>query len=192
LGVSALDTLPCRPAEHRGRADGTAPDGRAGMAGARAGGDFGWRLYDCRYSSHEGTDDLDPLAFLAEHSTALWGAVSGAVSGIGMFLLSFRKVSASVEHARMKMAADAAKVEIGERAAFRASLMNELAGLRAQIKACEADKNQLRERLYNAEAEILVLKASNEIMEKWVAFFRDGISPQASSLALVTRREVRP
>jgi septal ring factor EnvC (AmiA/AmiB activator) len=134
---------------------------------------------------------LDPLAFLAEHSTALWSAASGAVSGIGLFLISFWKVSASVEHARMKMAAEAAKVEIAERAAFRASLMNELAGLRAQIKACEADKNQLRERLYNAEAEILVLKASNEIMEKWVAFFRDGLSPQASSLASVTRREVR-
>jgi hypothetical protein len=134
---------------------------------------------------------LDPLAFLAEHSTALWGAFSGAVSGVGMFLISFWKLSAAVERARMKMTADAAAAETVERAAFRASLMDELAGLRAQIKACEADKNQLRERLNTAEAEILVLKASNEIMEKWVAFFRDGISPQASPAALVSRREAR-
>ena len=130
---------------------------------------------------------MDLLAFLAEHSTAVWGAASGAVSGIGMFLISFWKISASVERARMKTTADAAAAETAERTAFRASLMDELAGLRAQIKACEADKNQLRERLNNAEAEILVLKASNEIMEKWVAFFRDGISPQASSTASVHR-----
>ena len=134
---------------------------------------------------------MDLLAFLAEHSTAIWGAVSGVVSGVGMFLVSFWKVSTSVERARMKAMADAAAAETAERAAFRASLMEELAGLRAQIKACEADKNQLRDRLNNAEAEILVLKASNEIMEKWVAFFRDGISPQASPVALVTRREAR-
>jgi predicted kinase len=132
---------------------------------------------------------LDLLAFLAQHSTAAWGAISGAASGIGMFLLSFRRVSASVERARMKMIADAAATETVERAAFRASLMDELAGLRAQVKACEADKNQLRERLNNAEAEILVLKASNEIMEKWVTFFRDGVSPQAVPLASATQRE---
>ena len=134
---------------------------------------------------------MDLLAFLAEHSTALWGVISGATSGVGMFFISFRKVSASVERARMKMVADAVAVETAERAAFRASLMDELAELRGQIKACEADKDQLRDRLNNAEAEILVLKASNEIMEKWVTFFRDGVSPQASPLALVTRREAR-
>jgi septal ring factor EnvC (AmiA/AmiB activator) len=134
---------------------------------------------------------LDLLAFLAEHSTALWGAISAAASTAGMCFISFRKVSASVERTRMKMTADAAEAERAERSAFRASLVAEIAGLRAQVKACEADKNQLRERLNNAEAEILVLKASNEIMEKWVTFFRDGVSPQASPLAVVTRREAR-
>jgi hypothetical protein len=131
---------------------------------------------------------LDLLAFLAEHSTALWGAISGAASAVGLSFISFHKVSASVERARMKMTTDAAEAERAERSAFRASLVVELAALREQVKACEADKNQLRERLNNAEAEILVLKASNEIMEKWVTFFRDGVSPQASPLAVVTRR----
>jgi hypothetical protein len=130
------------------------------------------------------------MAFLAEHATAIWGALSGVAGGIGMFLISFWKVSAAFERARLKMASDAASAETAERAAFRASLMDELSGLRAQIKECETDKNALRERLNNAEAEILVLKASNEIMEKWVAFFRDGIVPQASSLASATRRPV--
>ena len=133
---------------------------------------------------------MNLLAFLAEHSTAIWGAVSGVAGGIGMFLVSFWKVSASFERARLKMASDASSAETAERAAFRASLMDELSGLRAQIKECETDKNALRERLNTAEAEILVLKASNEIMEKWVAFFRDGIAPQASSPASATRRPI--
>jgi hypothetical protein len=133
---------------------------------------------------------LDPLAFLAEHSAAIWGALSGVAGGIGMFLVSFWKVSASFERARLKMASDASSAETAERAAFRASLMDELSGLRAQIKECETDKNALRERLNNAEAEIMVLKASNEIMEKWVAFFRDGVVPQVPPLASPTRRPV--
>jgi chromosome segregation ATPase len=125
---------------------------------------------------------LDAWAFLAEHSSAIWGAVSGVAGGIGMFLVSFWKISAAIERAKLKVNTNASEAEAAERAAFRASLMGELSGLRAQIKECEADKDTLRDRLNNAEAEILVLKASNEIMEKWVAFFRDGISPQASSL----------
>jgi hypothetical protein len=126
---------------------------------------------------------LDAWDFLAEHTAAIWGAVSGVAGGIGMFLVSFWKVSASIERAKLKLTTDASSAEAAERAAFRASLMDELSGLRAQIKECEADKNTFRDRLNNTEAEILVLKASNEIMEKWVAFFRDGISPQSSSLA---------
>lgn len=133
---------------------------------------------------------MDLLGFLAEHSAAIWGALSGVAGGIGMFLVSFWKVSASFERAKLKMASDASSAETAERAAFRASLMDELSGLRAQIKECENDKNALRERLNNAEAEIMVLKASNEIMEKWVAFFRDGVVPQAPSLAAATRRPV--
>ena len=133
---------------------------------------------------------MDPLAFLAEHSGAIWGAVSGVAGGIGMFLVSFWKVSAAFERAKLKMVSDASSAEAAERTAFRASLMDELSGLRAQIKECETDKNALRERLNTAEAEIMVLKASNEIMEKWVAFFRDGVAPQVSPVPLMTRRPI--
>ena len=134
---------------------------------------------------------MDPLAFLAEHSTALWGALSGTASGLGVFLLSVWRIRASVERARIQLMADAAATEAAERAAFRTSLMEEIADLRVQVKACELDKNQLRERLNTAEAEILVLKASNEIMEKWVAFFRDGKVPQPAPVSLVPKREAR-
>ncbi len=122
---------------------------------------------------------MDSLAFLAAHSTALWGALSGVVSGIGAFLISLRTVNVSRDRERNKLTLDAATSESAERAAFRATLMAELSGMRALIKECETDKDFLRERLNIAEAQILVLKASNEIMEKWVAFFRDGISAQS-------------
>ncbi len=121
---------------------------------------------------------MDALAYLAAHSTALWGALSGVVSGIGAFLISLRTVNVSRERERIKLTMEASTVETAERAAFRATLMAELTGMRMLIKECETDKDFLRERLNNAEAQILVLKASNEIMEKWVAFFRDGIAPQ--------------
>lgn len=97
-----------------------------------------------------------------------------------MFLISLQKVHASLEKARLKMTLEASASETAERAAFRASLMGELSGMRTMIKECEADRDSLRERLNAAEAQILVLKASNEIMEKWVAFFRDGVAPKGS------------
>jgi hypothetical protein len=60
--------------------------------------------------------------------------------------------------------------------------------MRQLIKECEIDRDALRERLASAEAQILVLKASNEIMEKWVTFFRDGVSPQAAAIVGTVRR----
>jgi hypothetical protein len=116
------------------------------------------------------------LDLLTQHSTAIWGAVSGVVTGIGMFLVSLRQVNVVLEKARLRMTLEASATETAERAAFRTTLMTELNDLRGMIKECESDKDGLRSRLSNTEAQILVLKASNEIMEKWVAFFRDGTS----------------
>lgn len=76
------------------------------------------------------------------------------------------------------MSADVANAEVVERAAFRTSLMSEISEMRRLIKECEGDKEALRQRLNVAEGQILVLKASNEIMERWVAFFNErGLSP---------------
>jgi len=131
---------------------------------------------------------LDTITFLAEHSTAVWALLSGLLSGMGGFLIRFRSINASVERTRLKAAADAAAAEQAERAAFRATLLAEITAMRQLIKECEIDRDSLRERLASAEAQILVLKASNEIMEKWVTFFRDGVSPQAAAIIGNVRR----
>lgn len=117
--------------------------------------------------------------------------MSGVISGVGAFIISLRTVNVSRERARIKLALEASAAETAERAAFRATLMAELSGMRTLIKECEADKDALRDRLNTTEAQVLVLKASNEIMEKWVAFFRDGISPQGQGLTAVSGREDR-
>jgi transposase len=116
---------------------------------------------------------LDLLTFLSKFPTPIWIALSGIVSGIGTWIVSIRKINASIEQARIKMIAGAASEESAERAAFRTTLMAEISSLRQMIKECETEKVSIRERVNRAEEQILVLNASNEIMEKWVAFFKD-------------------
>ena len=84
-----------------------------------------------------------------------------------------QNAAVSIERARTKMTTEISTAEVNERAAFRATLMAEVAAMRVMMKECEADKNTLRERLNTAEGQILILKASNEIMERWVSFFKD-------------------
>jgi uncharacterized protein HemX len=122
---------------------------------------------------------VEALPFLTDHATAIWAALAAGVSGLGAWLLSLRNISATVERARLAMNADVSKAEAAERAAFRTSLMSEISEMRRLIKECETDKETLRQRLNTTEGQILVLKASNEIMERWVAFFNErGISPE--------------
>jgi hypothetical protein len=116
---------------------------------------------------------LDLLTFLSKLPTPVWVALSGIASGISAWIVSIRKINASVERARIKMIADASSEESAERVAFRATLMTELSALRLLIKECETEKDSIRERVNRAEEQILVLNASNEIMEKWVSFFKD-------------------
>jgi uncharacterized protein HemX len=124
---------------------------------------------------------VDALPFLIDHATAIWAALAAGISGFGAWLLSLRNISATVERTRLAMNADLSKAEAAERAAFRTSLMSEVSEMRRLIKECETDKETLRQRLNTAEGQILVLKASNEIMERWVAFFNErGISPEGS------------
>jgi uncharacterized protein HemX len=122
---------------------------------------------------------VDAPAFLIDHATAIWAALAAGVSGLGAWLLSLRNISATVERARLAMNADVSKAEAAERAAFRTSLMSELSEMRRLIKECETERETLQQRLNTAEGQILVLKASNEIMERWVAFFNErGLSPE--------------
>ncbi len=84
-----------------------------------------------------------------------------------------RQISALVERERLKVNAGAMAEESAERAAFRATLMADISNLRTLVKDCESDRDSQRTRLNTAEEQILILKASNEIMEKWLAFFKD-------------------
>lgn len=80
------------------------------------------------------------------------------------------------------MTADGSNAEAVERAAFRTSLMSEVSEMRQMMKECETDKEVLRQRLNATEGQILVLKASNEIMERWVAFFNErDVSPDQAA-----------
>jgi hypothetical protein len=97
-------------------------------------------------------------------------------------MISLRNISATVERTRMAMSADVSNAEAVERAAFRTSLMAEVSEMRQLVKECETDKEALRQRLSATESQILVLKASNEIMERWVAFFNErGLSPDQTA-----------
>ncbi len=120
---------------------------------------------------------MSALLFLTDHATSIGALAAAASSGLGAWLLSLRNISATVERTRIAMSADESKAEAVERAAFRSSLIAEVAEMRQLIKECETDKDSLRQRLSATEAQILVLKASNEIMERWVAFFNErGLS----------------
>jgi hypothetical protein len=106
---------------------------------------------------------MDEWTFASQHSTQIRAVVSASLSGA--WLLSIRNANASIEHARIKVTTEISTAEVAERAAFRATLMAEVAAMRALMKECETDKYALRERLNTAEGEIQILKASNEIME---------------------------
>jgi hypothetical protein len=109
----------------------------------------------------------------SEYPTQIWAVFSAGVSGLGAWLLSLRNASILIERSRIKMSMELSTAEVADRAAFRATLLAEVSDLRALMKESEAEKALLRERLNTSEGQILILKASNEIMERWVAFFKD-------------------
>lgn len=116
---------------------------------------------------------FDLFALFSGVPTPVWAALSGGLSGLGTWAVGMRKVSAAIKRERLKMHANALAEETAERASFRAALMAEISELRQQMKECETDRDHLRSRVNVAEEQIMVLKASNEIMERWLAFFRD-------------------
>jgi hypothetical protein len=115
---------------------------------------------------------LDESFPFLDHSAAAWAVLSGALSGIGAWFLSLRKINASVEHTRIRLNAEAAAAELAERTAFRGTLLAEVSSMRQMIKECDEDRYHLRDRLNATEGQILVIKASNEIVERWMTFFK--------------------
>jgi hypothetical protein len=112
---------------------------------------------------------LDPSIFFSEHATPIWAALSSITSGIGAWLLSRRTAVALVERIRIETDAEVSASETEERTAFRALLMEEVAGMRRSIRECDAAREATRERLNTALTQTLVLRATIEIMEKRVA-----------------------
>ena len=112
----------------------------------------------------------------SELPTPIWVAVSGALSAVGAWFVSVARINASIEQARIKLVTEVLSDETQQRAAFRATLIAEVAALRGLIKDCETEKEALHERVNRAEGQTIVLKASNEIMEKWVTFFKERSS----------------
>jgi hypothetical protein len=116
---------------------------------------------------------VDASIYYSEYSTPVWIAFSAGVSALAAWLMGLRRANASIERARIKMTTELATTEAAERSSFRATLMAEVTAMRVLLKECETERNMLQERLIAAEAQILILKASNEIMDRWVSFFKD-------------------
>jgi hypothetical protein len=101
-----------------------------------------------------------------------WSLAAGIFAGTVSWLISRRKAAVDMANVRLRYKADTLQTENAERAAFRASLMTEIGKVREEVKECEAMREQLRKRVNALEEEILVLRASNEIMQRWVSFFK--------------------
>jgi hypothetical protein len=127
-------------------------------------------------------DTLDLSAFLSEHVTSIWAGLSSIVSGIGAWLLSRRNINAAVERARIETDIEISAVETAERTAFRALLMTEVATMRQLIRECEADKETLRERLNVVMAQSLILRATVEMMERRVKFYKESRGGDSSEV----------
>lgn len=105
---------------------------------------------------------------------SIWAALSGAIGGIGSWWLAVRTLRATIERDQAALALKAHEVQTADQATFRAALMTDVGELRELIRQCEADRATLHRQVSATEAQIAVLKASNEIMEKWVVFFKNG------------------
>ena len=129
---------------------------------------------------------MDLLTLLSKIPTPAWVALSGGIGSLGTWIVSMRQVSVSVERMRLKWKSEAVAEESAERAAFRAMLLSDISDLRQLVKECEIDRDALRTRVNVAEEQILVLKASNEIMDRWLTFFKDrnAMEPRPGSGSL--------
>jgi hypothetical protein len=124
--------------------------------------------------------------------TAAWAGAAGLVGAIGTWIVGWRNVKASIEASRAKLASeteasraklasDLATSEQTDRIAFRTALMAETDKLRVVVAECETERDGLKTRVHKSEADILLLKAQVEIMERWLAFFQQKYPSEANS-----------
>ena len=113
-------------------------------------------------------------------ATPGWIALGSALGALGAWLLNLKRVTAAVSVEHEKLVLQKAEAEAAERESFRTVLLREVGDLRTVARDCEFDKEALRKRLgqaetrvSQAEGKIILLEASNQIMEKWIAFFKE-------------------
>jgi chromosome segregation ATPase len=125
--------------------------------------------------------NLDVLGVLADVPVPIWAALSGGLSAVGTWVFGMKRLSVAAERVRLKTTADALTEEISDRSAFRVTLMAEISSLRQRVKECEAQRDDLQNRVNVAEGQTLILKASNDILARWVKFFKDRNSQDAAA-----------
>jgi len=119
---------------------------------------------------------------LATIPAAAWAAVTGGLSSVLTWRLGVRGMRNAARKDREKFTEDYAASEQADRAQFRTTLMSDLAALRALQKECEVDRDHLRGRINDNAKQILMLKASAEIMQKWLDFFRKAETAMPGAL----------
>lgn len=137
----------------------------------------------------------DLLDWLVALPTAAWVAVSGVASALGSWAISVKTLRVAIARERDKVMSETAATENAERALFRTTLMSDIQGLRLLIKECEIDRTAMRARIVATEEQLIVQQGSNEIMQRWIAFFRSqGAAnlPDLPASVLATLRASQP
>ena len=137
------------------------------------------------------SDDL--VSFLTAIPGAAYAAVAAIASSGLTWWLGIRTLRSTAQQARLKMIEEMAASEQADRNQFRHTLMDDLGQMRALQKECELDRIHLRGMINANEKQISVLKASAEIMQRWLDFFRKAETTNPGTLtALLSALPIGP
>jgi hypothetical protein len=112
------------------------------------------------------------LSALQSLPVPFWSLLAAIICSFVSWLIAMRRASVTLERERMHAQAHTLASENVERAAFRSALMTEIGKVREEIKDCEAAREALRGRVNALEEQLIVLRATNEIMQRWLVFFK--------------------
>lgn len=115
---------------------------------------------------------MNLLSLIQTLPLPFWSLLAAIVCSFVSWLIAMKRAAVTLARERMHTDAHALASENAERAAFRSALMIEISKVREEVKDCEAAREALRVRVNSLEEEILVLRASNEIMQRWMHFFK--------------------
>lgn len=122
------------------------------------------------------------FSVLSDIPAAAWAATAAGFSSVLTWWLGMRGLRNAAVQNQRKMVEEYTLAEQTDRAQFRSTLMSDLASMRALQHECEIDRAHLRGRINANERQILVLKASAEIMQKWLTFFKNAETTMPGAL----------